>query len=307
MHLRFAAALIFTALLSSAPALAEECPGNPDAIGTARTIEVDPFKLKRIGLMDYAETVPLERGEVILTFDDGPYPPMTISVLDTLKAECVKATFFLIGRNVRRDPELVRREVREGHTIANHSQNHYVRFKHLSYARGLYEIEETERTITAALNGEGKLAPFFRFPGLSRNENFERYLEGRGIIAMSADFMAGDWIRRLKPEQVLERALTRLEAKGSGILLLHDVHPRSALMLPQLLRELKARGYRIVHMVPAADLTPPATPVAEQPSFLPGRRVAKVTRRKFRTHVAHRTRTPNGTWPRTLYEQHRMP
>ena len=75
-----------------------ECPGNPDALGTSRTIVVDPVEHPRLGSMQYRESLPLEDHEVVLTFDDGPLPPRTNHILDILAHECVKATFFLVGQ-----------------------------------------------------------------------------------------------------------------------------------------------------------------------------------------------------------------
>ena len=84
---------------SIAAASAGECPGNPDALGTSRTIVVDPREHIRIGTMGYAETLPLADHEVVLTFDDGPIPPYTDKILDILAAECVKATYFIVGEH----------------------------------------------------------------------------------------------------------------------------------------------------------------------------------------------------------------
>src|SRR3954470_17598936 len=109
---------------SLTPALAGACPGNPHALGTSRTIAVDPREHGRIGTMDYAETLPLADHEVVLTFDDGPIPPYTTRVLDILAAECVHATYFIVGEMAKEYPALVRRAYDEGHTIGTHSMNH---------------------------------------------------------------------------------------------------------------------------------------------------------------------------------------
>jgi peptidoglycan/xylan/chitin deacetylase (PgdA/CDA1 family) len=100
------------------PARAAECP--PDALGTSRTIAVDPSEHPRVGSLQYRETLPLENHEIVLTFDDGPLPPNTVRILETLASECVKATFFMVGRMAQSYPWLVRRVYNEGHTIANH-------------------------------------------------------------------------------------------------------------------------------------------------------------------------------------------
>src|SRR5262250_91523 len=134
-----------------APARAADCPGNPDALGTSRVITVDPSEHRRIGTMQYPESLPLEDKEVVLTFDDGPIPPYTSRVLETLANECVKATFFMVGRQARAFPDMVRRVYNEGHTIASHSQSHPLIFTRLSMAAAENEIEQGRASIAAAL------------------------------------------------------------------------------------------------------------------------------------------------------------
>jgi peptidoglycan/xylan/chitin deacetylase (PgdA/CDA1 family) len=251
-------------------AAADECPGHPDALGTSRVISVDPAEHSRIGTMQYHESLPLADKEVVLTFDDGPLPPYSNRVLEILAAQCVKATFFLVGRQARAFPDMVRRVYNEGHTVATHSQNHPRIFTRLSMAGAENEIEQGRASVLAALGDERALAPFFRFPGLGRSNTIEDYLAARGIMTWSADFPADDWTR-ISAQQVMTRALARLERKGKGVLLLHDIQPRTALALPALLHELKVRGYRIVHVVPAGPdrpktLAPPEAWVMQRPA-----------------------------------------
>jgi peptidoglycan-N-acetylglucosamine deacetylase len=246
------------------PALAGDCPGNPDALGTSRTIAVDPAKSPRIGSMSYPQSLPLEAKEVVLTFDDGPQPKYTGPVLETLAHECVKATFFIIGEMAKLYPDWVQREARAGHTIGNHTEHHPRYIDKLSQERGIAEIVDGGRHIEEALAPtEFKMAPFFRFPGFRHTEALDQYVNKQGYIAVGADFPADDWTF-IGPETVLKRAMDRLEKRGSGILLLHDIHQRTATILPKLLRELKARGYKIVQMVPADGTalvaTAPAAP-----------------------------------------------
>lgn len=237
----------------------EACPGHPDALGTSRTLVVDPTEHTKIGTMQYGETLPLKDHEVVLTFDDGPLPPHSNQVLETLANECVKATFFIIGRMAKQFPEGVRRLRDAGHTIGTHSENHPLSFNHMPLQRAEQEIDDGIAHTTAALGGDASaVSPFFRIPGLLRAEGVEDYLASRGIMTWSADFPADDW-RHITPAQVLNYALTRLEAKGKGVLLLHDIQGRTASMLPQLLRELKSRGYHVVHVV-AATPDRPRTP-----------------------------------------------
>jgi peptidoglycan/xylan/chitin deacetylase (PgdA/CDA1 family) len=255
MRFRSAIAGLLALAGIAAPALAAECPGNPDALGTSRVITVDPAEHARIGAMQYHESLPLEDKEVVLTFDDGPLPPYTNRVLETLAAECVKATFFMVGRQARGFPDMVRRVYNEGHTVASHSQSHPRIFTRLPMAKAEGEIDQGRESVAAALGDERAMAPFFRFPGLGRSDTIEEYLAAHGLMTWSADFLADDW-RRITAQQVLTRALDRLDRRGKGVLLLHDIQPRTALALPALLKALKARGYRIVHVVPAGPDRP---------------------------------------------------
>lgn len=234
--------------LSAANAV--DCHGNPNALGTSRVVAVDPTEHARLGTMQYAETLPLADKEVVLTFDDGPLPPYTNHILEILASKCVKVTFYIVGRMARAYPEVVRRIYAEGHTIGTHSQNHPMIFNRMSITRVQTEIEDGISSTAAALGNPKAVAPFFRIPGLARATPVEVYLEERGLMLWSADFPADDW-KRIPASEVLNRALRRIEAKGRGILLLHDIKPVTVQMLPSLLNELKARGNRIVHIVPA--------------------------------------------------------
>lgn len=244
-----------TAALAGSPARAADCPGNPDALGTSRTIVVDPLEHPRIGTMQYGETLPLEDHEVVLTFDDGPLPAHTNPILETLASQCVKATFFMVGRMAKVYPQDVRRVHDAGHTIGTHSENHPTFFGKLPQERMAAEIDDGIAHVSAALGDPSQLAPFFRIPGLRRGDLLESELSKRGLMTWSADFPADDW-RHISSAQVVNYALTRLEAKGKGVLLLHDIQARTQAALPVILRELKARGYRIVHVVPATPQRP---------------------------------------------------
>lgn len=247
--------LTAAASLGTAAARAADCPGNPDALGTSRTIVVDPREHPRVGTMQYGETLPLQDREVVLTFDDGPLPVHTNAILDILAAQCVKATFFLVGRMAKEFPQDVRRIHDAGHTIGTHSENHPFQFGKLPPERMAAEIDDGIAHVAAALADPSQLAPFFRIPGLRRSDTVEAALGSRGIMNWSADFPADDW-RRISPTQVAHFALSRLEAKGKGVLLLHDIQARTQAALPVILQQLKERGYRVVHVVPATPDRP---------------------------------------------------
>src|SRR5262249_49443258 len=249
------AAICGLTLFGATVAGAAECPGNPDALGTSRTIVVDPAQHPRLGSMQYHESLPLEDHEVVLTFDDGPLPPRSTRALEILAHECVKATFFIIGKMARAYPEMVRHVRDAGHTIGTHSYSHPLTFQRMSLDRAELEVNEGIAAVSSALGDGAGLAPFFRIPGLLRAEGIEHYLASRHIQVWSADFPADDWLK-IGPAQVYARALQRVEANHKGILLLHDIQARTVEALPHLLRELKRRGYRIVHVVPASPDRP---------------------------------------------------
>ncbi len=250
------------ALIATGPAHAAECPGKPDALGTSRTLVIDPSEHVRLGMMQYPETLPLADREVVLTFDDGPLPPFTTRVLDLLAAECVKATFFLVGQMAKAHPDLVRQIHAAGHTIGTHSNNHPFTFHRMSPQQADAEVEGGIASVAAALGDRDAVAPFFRIPGLMRGDTIERYLAGRTLMTWSADFPADDW-KRISANEIAARALHRIEARGRGMLLLHDIKPATVLAMPVILSELKRRGYRIVHVEPA---TPDRVKTATLPS-----------------------------------------
>jgi peptidoglycan/xylan/chitin deacetylase (PgdA/CDA1 family) len=260
-----ASVLLLPFLLGLGWAQAAECPGHPGALGVSRTIVLNPAEHPKLGTLQYDESLPLNDHEVVLTFDDGPLPPYTSRVLDTLAAECVKATFFLVGRMALGYPQVVRREYNEGHTIGGHSQNHPFTFAKMPVDDAAKEIEDGFDSLRTVLGDPKAVAPFFRIPGLLRQDSVEQYLAQHGYATWSLDFLADDWTH-ISAKEIARRALQRIEARGRGILLLHDIQPATALALPTILAELKARGYKIVHVVPAT-LDRPAT-VAESDDWV---------------------------------------
>jgi peptidoglycan/xylan/chitin deacetylase (PgdA/CDA1 family) len=229
------------------------CPGNPDALGTSRILPLDPAQYPRVGHMQYPDSLQLKDKEVVLTFDDGPLPPYSNEILDTLAAQCVKVTYFMVGEMARAYPAVVRRAYEEGHTIGTHSEDHPLRFGQLPVEKIRHEIDWGISDVSAALGGPRYLAPFFRIPGFARSDTVETELAARGLTVFSSDTVADDWHRHIKPDQIIALAMRRLEALGKGILLLHDIHPATAAALPGLLKQLKDNGFHIVQVVPAAS------------------------------------------------------
>ena len=237
-------------LLGTAHGVAGDCPGNPNALGTSRVIAVDPAEYPLVGTWQYPQTLPLADHEVVLTLDDGPLPPRTTRVLDTLKSNCVKATFFIVGRMAKSFPGLVRRAYAEGHTIGTHTEDHPMNMPKLPLERSEQEIQDGIASVTKALGSSAAPAPFFRLPGFARSEPIEKYLAASGIMVWSTDVIAGDW-KPISSDEVIDHSVDRLIQKGKGILLLHDIHERTVQALPALLDKLRSAGFHVVHVVPA--------------------------------------------------------
>jgi peptidoglycan/xylan/chitin deacetylase (PgdA/CDA1 family) len=245
-----AALLIATATL---PAASEPCGVRPDPLGTARVLPVDARVMPRVGRKQFPVTLPLGPREVVLTFDDGPWPATTPHVLDALASECVRASFFLVGSRAAAVPALVRRTAAAGHTIATHSYSHPL-LSRMSQSRAEAEIDRGIAAVSHALGVGSRVAPFFRFPGFASTPALLDRLAQREIAVFGADFWASDWLT-MTPERELALLTQRLQAAGRGIVLLHDTKAHTAAMLPAFLRMLKRDGYRVVHVVPAMGIS----------------------------------------------------
>ena len=246
-----ASAFLTGAFSTGSPALAQGCPGNPDALGTSRVLVMPP-ELTQVGSMQYPQTLPLADKEVVITFDDGPLPPYSSQVLDILAGQCVKATYFLVGQMAHTFPHVVQQIYQDGHTIGTHTEDHPLRMQKLPIEKVRWEIDQGIADVAAALGDPNKLAPFIRIPGLARSPMIEEEVAARSLIVFSSDTVADDWHRHIKPHDIVSRAMTRLEKRGSGILLLHDIHKSTVAALPELLKELKEKGFRVVHVIPDA-------------------------------------------------------
>jgi peptidoglycan/xylan/chitin deacetylase (PgdA/CDA1 family) len=190
---------------------------------------------------------------VVLTFDDGPVSGPTERILAALKAECVHATFFMLGRNAAAHPTLAKRVLAEGHTVAHHTYKHPL-LNRMPVEDAEAEIDHGIAAVEAAVYGEPGApprTPLFRFPGLASSPALLERLKARGIAVFGADLWPGDW-NPMTPERERALLIKRLMRTGGGIVLLHDIQPKTAAMLPGLLRELKRRDFHIVHVVAAA-------------------------------------------------------
>ena len=239
---------------------------NPDALGVARTVEVDTTGAPAFGFEQYRMHDFLLLKEIVLTFDDGPSPKNTPAVLDALAQQCTKAIFFPVGRQALRHPEILKEVAAAGHTIGGHTWSHanlamkswpkrVVRNALPEASQSSRAIEEIEKGFSAIKLAIGEApAPFFRFPYLQAPKEAMEYVAIRNIAVFSHDLDSFDF-RKGSPQDVIKSVLGKLAKKGKGIILMHDLHQHTAEALPQLLSELKAEGYKVVRMRPKAPLT----------------------------------------------------
>ena len=251
-----ALALITAVMLGSVstPAAAE-CPDNPRALGTSRTLAVHPRAYPMVGSAQYGKTLHLNRREVVLTFDNGPSFPYTEVILNTLADECVKATFFSLGKNVVDDPEQIQRIAQKGHSIGTQTFNH-VSLAKLPLVVARKEIDEGIKAVDDALT-ETKRAPFFRAPMLQLSPQVSRYIASLGLMVWSNDVDSRDW-NESSEEQIVAQIMSGLERAGRGIVVMQDIQPTTARALPLLLEQLKRRNFRIVHVIPNQTPTAPS-------------------------------------------------
>jgi peptidoglycan/xylan/chitin deacetylase (PgdA/CDA1 family) len=245
-------AILMASAAWMAAAEAADCP-RKETLGTSRVLAVDAAATPRVGLKSFPQTLPLDDHEVVLTFDDGPWPATASLVLAALARECVRATFFLIGKSASEHAALVRRIAAEGHTIGHHTWQHRI-LKRITPSAATQEIDRGIAADEMALHGVATRipsTPFFRFPGFESTPAILDLLQSRGIVVFGADLWASDW-NPMTPKQELKLVTDRLDIAGKGIILLHDTKGRTAAMLPAFLRYLADHHYRVVHLVAGA-------------------------------------------------------
>jgi peptidoglycan-N-acetylglucosamine deacetylase len=222
------------------------CQPGPNALGVSRVVDIDATRGPRFGGVQYRDHDFLQEGEVVLTFDDGPHPAYTIPILDALDEHCVKATFFMVGRQALSFAKYAREVGRRGHTIGTHTWSHR-NLASSSTEQMRAEIELGISAVQVALGGP--TAPFFRFPYLAAPNAAQHMLQERDTANMSIDVDSLDF-RTRSATRMINTVLNSLASKKKGIILFHDIQPATAAGIRPLLAELKARGYRVVHMRP---------------------------------------------------------
>jgi peptidoglycan/xylan/chitin deacetylase (PgdA/CDA1 family) len=228
---------------------------KPGGMGLSRIVEIDTTGGPGFGFEHFKQYDFLRDKEIVLTFDDGPWPVNTPAVLKALADNCLKATFFEIGEHAMWHPEITKQVIAAGMTVGSHT------WSHKDLARNPYASDldlakqEIEMGVSAVHVAAGApIAPFFRFPNLQHPPELLSYLAERGIASFSTDIDSFDF-KMHKPDQVIKSVMTKLEKHGKGIILMHDFQRATAEAMPELLRQLKAGGYKVVHVVPHQPVT----------------------------------------------------
>ena len=191
---------------------------------------------------------------IAMTFDDGPSEKLTPELLDILAQHHIHATFFVIGENVVKHPEILQRAVREGHEIGNHSWSHPA-FAKMSDARVRTELQKTDDAIRDAIGGRPVL---MRPPYGSITARQKQWINaefGYRIILWDVDPL--DW-KRPGPAVITSRIVK--ETRPGSIILSHDIHPGTIKAMPETFDELQARGFKFVTVSELIAMGKPMTP-----------------------------------------------
>jgi peptidoglycan/xylan/chitin deacetylase (PgdA/CDA1 family) len=228
-----------------APQPARSTCANPDALGVSRMVVIDTTGGPGFGFLQYKQFDFLTDKEVVLTFDDGPWPT-TPAVLKALADECTKGLFFPVGKHTTYHPEILKQVFAAGHTVGSHTWSHaHLDSKKMTEAQMKEEVEKGYSAVKMAIGTAP--APFFRFPGLGHTQGALGYLASRNISMFSVDVDSNDF-KSSGPDQVINNVMTKLDKQGKGIILMHDLQKHTAQALPTLLRRLKEGGYKVVQM-----------------------------------------------------------
>ncbi len=235
-----------------APSPAKRACANPNALGIGRVVEIDTTGGPGFGFEHFKQLDFLADKEVVLTFDDGPWPVNTPAVLKALADECTTGIFFAVGKHATYHPDILRQVAAAGHTVGSHTWSHVnLNKKGMTEQQAKDEIEKGFSAVRLALGAAP--APFFRFPQLQHPPAMVTYLGTRDVAMFSTDLDSFDF-KAGKPEKIVETVMTKVNKLGKGIILMHDFQKHTAEALPTLLSRLKAGGYKVVQMKAKAPL-----------------------------------------------------
>ncbi|MCD9107683.1 polysaccharide deacetylase family protein [Bradyrhizobium japonicum] len=229
------------------PVQPKQACANPNALGVARVVEIDTTGGPGFGFDHFKQFDFLTDKEVVLTFDDGPWPVNTPAVLKALADECTKGLFFSVGKHATYHPEILRQVLAQGHTVGTHTWSHVnLNGKKMTEQQAKDEVEKGISAVKFALGTNP--APFFRFPQLQHNPAIVSYFGTRNVAMFSTDIDSFDFRKGATPEKIIETVMTRLDKLGKGIILMHDFQKHTGEAMPALLARLKAGGYKVVQM-----------------------------------------------------------
>lgn len=226
---------------------------NPNALGVSRVVEIDTTGGPGFGFDHFKQFDFLTDKEVVLTFDDGPWPVNTPAVLKALADECTKGLFFSVGKHATYHPEILRQVLAQGHTVGTHTWSHVnLNGKKMTEQMAKDEVEKGISAVKWALGTNP--SPFFRFPQLQHNPAIVSYFGTRNVAMFSTDIDSFDFRKGATPEKIIETVMTRLDKLGKGIILMHDFQKHTGEALPALLARLKAGGYKVVQITARTTL-----------------------------------------------------
>ena len=231
----------------AAPVQQKSTCANPNALGVARVVEIDTTGGPGFGFEHFKQFDFLTDKEVVLTFDDGPWPNNTPAVLKALADECTKGLFFAVGKHATYHPEILRQVLAQGHTVGTHTWSHVnLNGKKMTEQQAKDEVEKGFSAVKFALGTNP--APFFRFPQLQHNPAIVTYFGTRNVAMFSTDLDSFDFRKESTPDKIVSNVMTRLDKLGKGIILMHDFQKHTAEAMPTLLARLKAGGYKVVQI-----------------------------------------------------------
>jgi peptidoglycan/xylan/chitin deacetylase (PgdA/CDA1 family) len=228
---------------------------NPNAMGISRVVEIDTTGGPGFGSQHFKSYDFLNDHEVVLTFDDGPWLGHTPAVLKALADQCVRATFFSIGKHATYYPEILKRVIAGGHTVGTHTWSHadlQAVVKNEGFEAAKAEFEKGASAVR--MMAGTPIAPFFRFPDLRHPPEMVTYLGQRDVASFSTDVDSWDF-KIKKPEELTKSLIGKVRKAGKGIILMHDFQKVTSIALPQILDQLQKDGFKVVHMVPKETLS----------------------------------------------------